>query len=122
MVEAPIADTNDATGGTTESGISDSRGLVFTGTPTAAGFDRRVSVSVDLSMTGPQRSTLTFTPTAVLTGPGTARPGRPRRAARGGAGRVRRRSCPDECRCPGSPRPPRAPAGSDVNTRASSST
>jgi hypothetical protein len=45
---------------------------VFTGTPTAAGFDRRVSVSVDLSMTGPQRSTLTFTPTAVLTGPGTA--------------------------------------------------
>lgn len=72
MVEAPIADTNDATGGTTESGISDSRGLVFTGTPTAAGFDRRVSVSVDLSMTGPQRSTLTFTPTAVLTGPGTA--------------------------------------------------
>ena len=34
MVEAPAEDTNDATGGTTESGISGSKGLVFTGTPT----------------------------------------------------------------------------------------
>ncbi|WP_407662530.1 mannan chain length control protein LmeA [Mycolicibacterium palauense] len=72
MVEAPPRETNDATGGTTESGISDSHGLVFTGTPAAAGFDKKVSVSVDLSMSGPRRTTLVFTPTGVLTGPGTA--------------------------------------------------
>ena len=54
---------------TTESGISDSHGLVFTGTPKAADFDKRVSVSVDLSMTGADRTTLVFTPTGVLTGP-----------------------------------------------------
>src|SRR6202045_2249229 len=53
LVEAPPKETNDATGGTTESGISSSTGLVFTGTPKVAGFTRRVSVSVDLSMTGP---------------------------------------------------------------------
>lgn len=69
MVEAPPADTNDATGGTTESGISGNRGLVFTGTPKSAGFDKRVSVSVDLSMTG---DTLVFTPTGIQTGPDTA--------------------------------------------------
>lgn len=67
MVEAPRAETNDATGGTTESGISGSVGLVFTGTPTAAGFDKRVSVSVDLSMDGPQDTTLVITPTGILT-------------------------------------------------------
>lgn len=72
IVEAPPRETNDATGGTTESGISDSHGLVFTGTPVSAGFDRKVSVSVDLSMAGPDRTTLVFTPTGVLTGPGTA--------------------------------------------------
>ncbi|CAN5391711.1 mannan chain length control protein LmeA [soil metagenome] len=72
MVEAPPKETNDATGGTTESGISGSVGLVFTGTPKSAGFDERVSVSVDLSMTGPDQTTLVFTPTGVLTGPGTA--------------------------------------------------
>lgn len=72
MVEAPPQDTNDATGGTTESGISSSRGLVFTGTPTSAHFDKRVSVSVDLSVTGDDRATLVFTPTGVLTGPDTA--------------------------------------------------
>lgn len=72
MVEAPRAETNDATGGTTESGISGSVGLVFTGTPTAAGFDKRVSVSVDLSMDGPQDTTLVITPTGVLTEAGTA--------------------------------------------------
>lgn len=71
-VEAPAADTNDATGGTTESGISGSQGLVFTGTPRQAGFDKPVSVTVDLSITGPERSTLVFTPTAVVTGPNTA--------------------------------------------------
>ena len=38
MVEAPAKETNDATGGITESGISGSHGLVFTGTP-SAGFD-----------------------------------------------------------------------------------
>jgi hypothetical protein len=72
MVEAPPAETNDATGGTTESGISSSHGLVFTGTPKSANFDKRVSVSVDLSMAGDGRTTLVFTPTDILTGPDTA--------------------------------------------------
>lgn len=70
MVEAPPAETNDATGGTTESGISSNHGLVFTGTP--AGFGKRVSVAVDLSIGGADRSTLVITPTGVLTGPDTA--------------------------------------------------
>ena len=71
-IEAPAEDTNDATGGTTESGISGNRGLVFTGTPAAAGFDTPVSVTVDLSITGPAQTTLVFTPTGVATGPNTA--------------------------------------------------
>jgi hypothetical protein len=72
MVEAPPQETNDATGGTTESGISDSHGLVFTGTPKSAHFDKRVSVAIDLSITGDDNTTLVFTPTDVLTGPNTA--------------------------------------------------
>ncbi|MDA3641859.1 mannan chain length control protein LmeA [Mycobacterium xenopi] len=72
MVEAPPEETNDATGGTTESGISGSRGLVFTGTPKSANFDKRVSVSVDLSIAGADHATLVFTPTGILTGPDTA--------------------------------------------------
>ena len=72
MVEAPSKDTNDATGGTTESGISGNTGLVFTGTPTKAGFDKRTSVTVDLSIAGDDETTLVFTPTGVVTGPGTA--------------------------------------------------
>ena len=72
MVEAPPQETNNATGGTTESGISSSHGLVFTGTPKSAHFDKRVSVSVDLSMAGDDKTTLVFTPTGVLTGPDTA--------------------------------------------------
>src|ERR1700719_1676421 len=72
LVEAPPKETNDATGGTTESGISSSIGLVFTGTPKVAGFKERVSVSVDLSMTGPDDTTLVFTATGILTGPATA--------------------------------------------------
>lgn len=72
MVEAPPKETNDATGGTTESGISSSVGLVFTGTPKAAGLDERVSVSVNLSMTAPDNTTLVFSATGILTGPGTA--------------------------------------------------
>jgi hypothetical protein len=72
MVEAPPKETNTATGGVTASGISDSHGLVFTGTPTSAGFDRRVSVSVDLSIAPDDPATLVFTPTGVLTGPDTA--------------------------------------------------
>jgi LmeA-like phospholipid-binding len=72
IVEAPSRETNDATGGTTESGISDNHGLVFTGTPTAAHFDKRVSVSVDLTLAGPDKTTLVFTPADVMTGPGTA--------------------------------------------------
>ena len=71
-VEAPAEETNDATGGTTESGISGSVGLVFTGTPKSAGFDRPVSVTVDVATTGPDQTTVTFTPTAVVTGPNTA--------------------------------------------------
>jgi len=71
-VEAPAVDTNDPTGGTTESGISGSEGLVFTGTPEDAGFDKPVSVTVDLSITGPDQTTLVFTPTGVVTGPNTA--------------------------------------------------
>lgn len=72
MVEAPPRETNDATGGTTESGISDSHGLVFTGTPTSANFGKRVSVAVDLSISGADRDTLVLTPTGILTGPDTA--------------------------------------------------
>ncbi|BBY25958.1 mannan chain length control protein LmeA [Mycolicibacterium sediminis] len=72
LVEAPSRETNDATGGTTESGISDSRGLVFTGTPTASGFMEKVSIAVDLTMTGADRNTIVLTPTGVLTGPNTA--------------------------------------------------
>jgi LmeA-like phospholipid-binding len=72
MVEAPPGETNNATGGTTESGISSSHGLVFTGTPKSAHFDKRVSVAVDLSMGGDDKTTLVFTPTGVLTGPDTA--------------------------------------------------
>jgi hypothetical protein len=72
MVEAPPKETNTATGGVTASGISDSHGLVFSGTPHSAGFERRVSVSVDLSIAPDDPATLVFTPTGVLTGPDTA--------------------------------------------------
>lgn len=72
MVEAPPKETNTSTGGVTASGISDSHGLVFTGTPKSAGFDRRVSVSVDLSIAPDDPATLVFTPTGVLTGSDTA--------------------------------------------------
>jgi LmeA-like phospholipid-binding len=72
MVEAPPAETNNATGGTTESGISGNRGLVFSGTPKSADFDHRVSVSVDLSIAADDPATLVITATAVMTGPDTA--------------------------------------------------
>lgn len=72
LVEAPSRETNDATGGTTESGISDSKGLVFTGTPTASGFREKVSIAVDLSIVGDDQTTVVLTPRAVLTGPNTA--------------------------------------------------
>lgn len=72
MVEAPPKETNTATGGITASGISGSHGLVFTGTPKSAGFDHRVSVSVDLSIAPDNPATLVFTPTGVLTGSDTA--------------------------------------------------
>ncbi len=61
LVEAPSRETNDATGGTTESGISSNRGLVFTGTPKKADFDKKVSIAVDLSIAGPDQTTLVFT-------------------------------------------------------------
>ncbi|WCR82783.1 mannan chain length control protein LmeA [Mycobacterium tuberculosis variant bovis] len=72
MVAAPRQESNDATGGTTESGISGSRGLVFSGTPISANFAHRVSVLVDLSVASDDRATLVITPTAVVTGPDTA--------------------------------------------------
>ena len=67
LVEAPAKDTNDASGGTTKSGISGNRGLVFSGTPIAAHFEKRVSVAIDLSMAGEDDTTLVFAPTDVLT-------------------------------------------------------
>jgi LmeA-like phospholipid-binding len=72
MIEAPPKETNDATGGTTASGISSSHGLVFTGTPKSADFNHRVSVSVDLSVSGSDDTTLDFTGTGIITGAGTA--------------------------------------------------
>jgi len=72
LVEAPSRETNDATGGTTESGISSNRGLVFTGTPKKADYNKKVSIAVDLSISGPDQTTLIFTATGVLTGAGTA--------------------------------------------------
>ena len=72
LVEAPPKETNNPTGGTTESGISSNKGLVFTGTPKAADFDKKVSVAVDLSVAGPEQTTLVLTATGVLTGAGTA--------------------------------------------------
>lgn len=72
MVEAPPKETNTATGGVTASGISDSHGLVFSGTPHSADFEHRVSVSVDLSIAPDDPSTLVITPTGVLTGADTA--------------------------------------------------
>jgi hypothetical protein len=72
LIEAPTRETEDSTGGTTESGISSNHGLVFTGTPDKAGFDERVSIAVDLSIAGPDATTLVLTATGVLTEPGTA--------------------------------------------------
>lgn len=45
---------------------------MFTGTPDKAGFDERVSIAVDLSIAGPDATTLVLTATGVLTEPGTA--------------------------------------------------
>lgn len=72
LVEAPTRESNDATGGTTESGISSNRGVVFTGTPRKADFDEKVSIAVDLDVAGPDKTALVMTATGVLTGPGTA--------------------------------------------------
>jgi hypothetical protein len=72
LVEAPQRETDDSTGGTTESGISSNRGLVFTGTPKKAGYHEKVSIAVDLSVAGPDNTTLVLTATGVLTGAGTA--------------------------------------------------
>lgn len=72
LIEAPTRETEDSTGGVTESGISSNQGVVLTGTPNKAGFDERVSIAVDLSVTGPESTTLVVTATGVLTEPGTA--------------------------------------------------
>lgn len=71
LVEAPQLE-DDSDDATTESGISASEGVIFTGTPDVDGFSERVSVSVNLSIEGSDRTTLVVTPTGVLTGPGTA--------------------------------------------------
>src|ERR1700739_2316462 len=49
MVEAPLKFTNTATGGITASGISDSHGLVFSGSPHSDGFEQPDSLSAGLS-------------------------------------------------------------------------
>lgn len=67
MVNAP--DTDEAP---TESGISGSTGLIFTGTPPVPTITEPISVAVDLAITGIDRSTLICAPTDVLIGPGTA--------------------------------------------------
>ncbi|MGV0716211.1 mannan chain length control protein LmeA [Mycolicibacterium sp. XJ662] len=72
LVEAPTRESNDSTGGTTESGISSNLGVVFTGTPATAGYHEKVSIAVDLEVAGPDQTTLVMTATDVLTGPGTA--------------------------------------------------
>ncbi|HEX2284837.1 MAG TPA: mannan chain length control protein LmeA, partial [Mycobacterium sp.] len=72
LIEAPTRESNDATGGTTESGISSNRGLVFTGTPHKAGYDEKVSIAVDATVAGPDHTTLVLNATGVLTGAGTA--------------------------------------------------
>ncbi len=69
------------------------KGLVFTGTPTAAGFDEKVSVSVDLSVAGHDETTLVFTATGVLDRCGDGRSGGARRRAGGGAEGVQRPAC-----------------------------
>jgi hypothetical protein len=45
---------------------------VFTGSPKKVGYNKKVSVAVDLSIAGPEQTTLVFTATGVLTGAGTA--------------------------------------------------
>lgn len=71
-VEPPPAEQNDATGGTTESGISSGTGLQFTGTPNIPDFDKLVTVSVDVSTDGPEHTDLRIVATSVMTGAGTA--------------------------------------------------
>ncbi|GAB5903339.1 mannan chain length control protein LmeA [Mycobacteroides chelonae] len=71
-VEPPPKEQNDATGGTTESGISTGTGLLFTGTPKTGDFQHKVTVSVDVSVGGRDKTDLQFVATSVVTGPGTA--------------------------------------------------
>jgi hypothetical protein len=71
-VEPPPKEQNDATGGTTESGISSGTGLLFTGTPKTGDFQHKVTVSVDVSVGGRDKTDLQFVATSVVTGPGTA--------------------------------------------------
>lgn len=71
LIEAPTDESNDPAS-ITESGISDPNGIVLTGTPRSAGLTERVSVSVDVSVSGPDKNTLVITATKVMMGPGTA--------------------------------------------------
>ena len=119
MVEAPPKETNDATGGTTESGSPSSHGLVFTGTPKSAGFDERVSVSVDLSIAPDDPATLVFTPTGVLTGPGTADQTVPDGQAGRRAACLQRKAARPEAAVRRRADQPRAPADPTSSSRAS---
>ncbi|EUA92597.1 hypothetical protein I551_0748 [Mycobacterium ulcerans str. Harvey] len=87
MVQAPPQESNDATGGTTESGISDGHGLVLSGTPTSADFDQRVSVSVDVSI-APRTSRPWSSPQPASSPARYRRPNRSGRQTRCGAARL----------------------------------
>ncbi len=119
LVEAPSRETNNATGGTTESGISSNRGLVFTGTPKKADYNKKVSIAVDLSIAGPDQTTLNFTATGVLTGAGTADQQVPHGQAARRARRVQHQPArSDSCRSASGP-PARGPAAPTSSSRES---
>ena len=69
---------------------------MFTGTPKKAGYDEKVSIAVDLSVAGPDQTTLVFTATGVLTGAGHRRPAGSRGQEGRGARRRSRTSLPGQ--------------------------
>ena len=115
MVEAPSKDTDAATGGTTESGISGAAGTsVFAALHQGREFDKRVSVSVDFLASLAPIETASRSPLRMLqTGPGTADqavPGDKETRRPGGLQRPPARQRLNSEFAP----PPKAPAGSDV--------
>ncbi len=81
-------------GGTTESGISGSTGWSSRARRGGRLRQERVSISVDLSVAGPDATTLVMTATGVLTGAGTADQQVPEDKTGCGARRVLHRACP----------------------------